>query len=326
VERAGLTALACEERAVVDAVPSPPPPPAEETDRRLAWAISLSWPAQARTWVASLLEQTADWVPDLVVVEPAEFAGRVVAAVLDVPVVEHGWGFTLPAGLTALGVNSLADLYAALGTRPVPVARSVDLGTPGLQPADAAPVPRYRYRPWAQPGEPLPPLDGRPRVLVTLGTFDNPDAAQRIRIAVDAAHACDTQVIAVLGNADRRSGTSFAPGTVVRDWIDIAAAVSTCALVVHHGGAGTSWATLAAGRPAVVLPQMGDQFRNSAQLATRGVAVPVGPTDLDARTLRMSIEHALVSTSIAHRAQQVASENMTLPDSDRLATDLASLG
>jgi UDP:flavonoid glycosyltransferase YjiC (YdhE family) len=45
------------------------------------------------------------------------------------------------------------------------------------------------------------------------------------------------------------------------------------ALVVHHGGAGIMYHTLAAGRPAVVFPVDYDQFDNAARLEHAGLAL-----------------------------------------------------
>ena len=47
-----------------------------------------------------------------------------------------------------------------------------------------------------------------------------------------------------------------------------------CALVVHHGGAGTSQSTLLAGRPGVVVAHLVDQFFWGAELERLGVAGP----------------------------------------------------
>ncbi|WP_414690668.1 nucleotide disphospho-sugar-binding domain-containing protein [Nocardioides sp.] len=54
--------------------------------------------------------------------------------------------------------------------------------------------------------------------------------------------------------------------------LSCAAAIQTCDLVVHHGGAGTSRTALGCGTPAVVLPLGGDQFRDAQLLATAGAA------------------------------------------------------
>lgn len=50
-------------------------------------------------------------------------------------------------------------------------------------------------------------------------------------------------------------------------------------LVVHHGGTGILSETIAAGLPAIVLPQDYDQFDNAARLEMAGLAVRVGSLD-----------------------------------------------
>jgi UDP:flavonoid glycosyltransferase YjiC (YdhE family) len=321
VQRAGFAPMACRDEPVTADVPPYPRP--EDRDGRLRWAIMLSWPSDARPWVRDLLKQAKGWRPDVVVVEPLEHAGRVVAAALGAPLVEHGWGFTLPAGTTDAATEGLLDLYDDVGASPAQAVLSVDLGSLSVQAADIPPTFRYRYQPWSQPGQPLPAGDGRPRVLVTLGTYDNPDAAHRIRLVVAAVHDVGAQPIAVLGNADRHAGDDFPAGAAALDWVDMPAAVAGCDLVIHHGGAGTSWATLTACRAAIVTPQAGDQFRNAELLTRAGLAITVDPYDLDTAAIGAAVEQALGSTAFADRAAVVAAENAALPDAAQLAADIA---
>src|SRR5947209_13048184 len=77
VAAVGLTAMACDEQRVSSSVP--PPPASDDVQDRLAWAVTLGWPSDARSWVADLLKQTRAWRPNLLVVEPVAHAGRVAA-------------------------------------------------------------------------------------------------------------------------------------------------------------------------------------------------------------------------------------------------------
>jgi UDP:flavonoid glycosyltransferase YjiC (YdhE family) len=325
VSAAGFTAMACEERPVTPSLEPPAPPPREDLHGRLEWAITWSWPADARPWAADLLRQARAWRPRVVVVEPVEHAGRVVASALAVPFAEHGWGFTLPAGWAHAGARAIPDLYAEAGARPAPPAFTADVGAGSLQAADADEVARYRYVPWSQTGEPLPAPDGRPRVLVTLGTFDNRHAADRLRIVAGAVDRAGAQAIVVLGNPDRGSAEDFPTGTAVLPWVDMPKAVAACELVIHHGGAGMSWTTLAAGRAAIILPQGGDQFRNAGLLTGAGVGVAVAPSELETAALPRAIEEVLGTALFTERAGLIAAENSGLPDRGRLAADIASL-
>ena len=323
VAAAGLEPLACEECPVN--VEVPPAPPRADPNARLRWAVTLGWPYDARSWVAGLLARAAAWRPQLVVVEPVEHAGRVTAAALGVRLVEHGWGFTLPAGMTDAGANGLADVYEAAGAAPARPMLRIDLGVGSVQSPDAVRLRRYRYEPLAQPSPPLPEPDARPRVLVTLGTYNHPDAAQTISVLVSAAHDYGAQVIVALGNPDRQPAESFPPGTVVRDWVDLPTALASCDLAIHHGGAGTAWTVLAAGRPALVTPQAADQFRHASLLARAGVATVIEPAALNRTSVHRTIEHVLAAPEFAQRARRIAAENLALPDVHQLAGQLVSV-
>lgn len=304
--------------------PVPPPPPRSQHADRLAWAVGRSWPNVARGWVDALLADAAEWRPDLVLVEPVEHAGRVVAAALDVPLVEHGWGFTLPAGADDAGADSLAAEYRRIGRPARPPDLRVDLGHPSIQAADLPPgVRRHRYVAWAPSAPALPRPGAAPRVLLTLGTFDHSGAADRLRVVASAAATLPAEVVVVLGNPDRRPGPPWRPGVLVRDWVNLPSEVAGCALVVHHGGAGTSWACLSAGVPAVCLPQAGDQFRNAGLLAAAGAAVPVSPDRVGEDDLAAVLAHALASPAVERAAARARGDNAALPGPDDLVERLA---
>lgn len=321
VGRTGFEAIACEEIEV--ALPAPPGPSADEHER-LTWAVTISWPSDCRTWLDSLLRATRDWRPDVVLVEPVEHGGRIVAAMLGVPLVVHGWGFTLPADVEARAAEGIQDLYERVSATRAAPALVADLGPAAVQAPDAGPAQRYLYRPFAVPGDPLPPArTADRRVLVTLGTYANPYAASVIRAAVDAALDNGADVIAVLGNDDRGTRDSFPAHVTALDWVDMPAAMAGCDLAVHHGGAGTSWTALSTGTPAVVLPQSGDQFRNAEIIAAAGAAAVCSSPD--AGDIAASIAKALDEPSLAETAASIARANAALPDVAELAADIARL-
>jgi glycosyltransferase len=300
---------------------NPPEPPSDtDPDARLAWATTLSFPHDARGWVQPLLADARRFRPDLIVCEPVEHAGRVVAAALEVPLVEHGWGFALPAGTSSAAAIGLADVYAAAGT----VAREpdlrVDLGPATVQAPDAPPgVARYRYVPWSPPAASLPPPGRLPRVLLTLGTYPHPGADVRLRAAASAASTLGGEVIVVLGHADRGSTRSgWPPGVQVTDWVNLAVEIGRCALVVHHAGAGSCWAALNAGVPAVCLPQAADQFRNADLVAAAGAGVAVMPDVMQMADLYAVFSAAWAQTNLAAGAARVCQSNAALPDTDAL--------
>ena len=322
VRRAGFDPVACDELDVPIAVPGPPP--LGERDARLTWAVTLSWPADCRTWLDSLLEHARRWNPELVMVEPVEHAGRIVAAALGVPLVVHGWGFTLPGSVDELAAVGILDLYDRVRAAPPTPVLVADLGPASVQAGDIGPAQRFRYQPFALPPQPPPPPPpARRPLLVTPATYPNPDAAASIRPAVAAALEAGADVLAVLGNPDRLSGEPFPPGATVVDWVDLPAAIRDSHLVVHHGGAGTSWTALSCGKPAVVLPQAGDQFRNAQLLSAAGAAIVSSSEDLD--ELRAAVAGALHDTGVAERAAAIAGANAAMPDVRELTHRIGTL-
>jgi UDP:flavonoid glycosyltransferase YjiC (YdhE family) len=261
-----------------------------------------------------------EWEPELVIVEPTEHAGRVVAAVLGVPWVEHGWGFTLPATTDAQATASIGDLYSSFGASPRPAVVRVDLGPQRLQASDAATASRFRYRPWSPPHAmvTLPVPTRRRRILVTLGTVPNPDAAVRLATAARAAASTGAETIVVLGNRDI-SVQPWPHDAVVVPWVDTVREVARCDLVVHHAGAGTAYASLLAGVPAVSLPQMGDQFRNANLLAAAGVCLVSKPEDANETRIVGLLEQALTDNRLATQIQALREQNALLPDVNDLA-------
>jgi len=325
--------LASIEGVTVRALPAaevPPveePPPREDREGRLSWAVRRSWPNDARGWTGPLLKCARDWRPDVVVVEPVEHAGRVVAAVLGLPLVEHGWGFTLPAGSDSSATAGILDLYERHGAAPTEPALRLDVGPAVVQAADIPPsVERYRYRPWSPDVPLLPaPQPGRPRVLVTLGTFDNRFAADRLRNAVQAVASLPVEVVVALGNADRGGATGFPEDVLVAEWLDVPREVARCAAVVHHAGAGLSMTAVTAGVPAVCLPQGADQFRNAGLLAAAGGAMVLEPELADARSIRRAVLHLLDDDGPRTAARLIRRQNDELPGPEAVVARLEAM-
>ena len=141
-----------------------------------------------------------------------------------------------------------------------------------------------RYTP---PGLAPPPpfVAGRRHVLVTIGTHlpwmkDTMAAAAEAmaRALPDVeVHFSDGRVEQVphartAGPRGADGGRARAPNFHRLAYVSYARDLPRYALVVHHGGAGVMYHTLAAGLPALVLPLDYDQFDHAARLDAAGVA------------------------------------------------------
>ncbi len=120
---------------------------------------------------------------------------------------------------------------------------------------------------------PEPPFrEGRPTVLVTLGThlpWKKDAMADAVRRAARALPEIDFHFTDGRALSDRfeSSGNFHRLG-----YVSYARDLSRYALVVHHGGAGVQYHTLAHGTPALVVPIDYDQFDHAARLEVAGVA------------------------------------------------------
>ncbi len=93
--------------------------------------------------------------------------------------------------------------------------------------------------------------------------------------------------------------------------IDHARVFPQCALVVHHGGAGTTHSTLRAGLPSVVVPHVSDQFFWAAELRRLGVAPAMLPVQ------------RLTSDRLARGIKAILSEHSYHANARRIQTAMA---
>jgi UDP:flavonoid glycosyltransferase YjiC (YdhE family) len=92
------------------------------------------------------------------------------------------------------------------------------------------------------------------------------------------------------------------------------------ALVVHHGGAGTSHAAARAGVPSVVVPFAGDQFFWGRRMTDRGIAATCPAAGLDGARLAQAV--AAASQPALQEAARRVGQAMRGEDGVRTAVDL----
>lgn len=79
-----------------------------------------------------------------------------------------------------------------------------------------------------------------------------------------------------------------------------------CAAIIHHGGAGTTQSTLRAGRPALIVPHIGDQFFWAKSVQRAGSSPPPLPKNkLQLEPLRMALQSLLQNPQYAERASAI---------------------
>ncbi|HET6709856.1 glycosyltransferase [Amycolatopsis sp.] len=151
--------------------------------------------------------------------------------------------------------------------------------------------------PWTPPADLAGFLAaGEPPVYLGFGSMVGSDPARTGQVVAAALRATGGRAIVALGRGGIRpeglGHNVFCLTEAPHDWL-----FPRMAAVVHHGGAGTTAAALAAGRPQVVCPFMFDQPFFGRRLFALGVAPPPQPLrELTAEGLARAITDAVAGT------------------------------
>jgi UDP:flavonoid glycosyltransferase YjiC (YdhE family) len=125
-------------------------------------------------------------------------------------------------------------------------------------------------------GTGLPPelarfLDsGPPPMVFTLGTAVGSDAGRFYEVSLAAARFLGHRAVFVGSGVPQR--LTAGSEVITLDYAPYAELFPRAAVVVHHGGIGTTGLAMQSGRPMLVMPRAWDQPDNAARVARLGVA------------------------------------------------------
>jgi hypothetical protein len=266
--------------------------------------------------------------PDIVLFEPYALAGPLVADILGVPGVNHLISPMLPHEVFELVDDAVSPLWRSFG-RDTPGYAGVYSGTtievspPSLEALEVPGGRRLPLRPAPLPiGErqtSKPPL-----VYVTMGTFfsSNLDV---FRTVLDGLSAQPVDVIVTVGSEQEPTSLEpVPPNTKVERFVPQEDLLHRCSAVVHHGGSGTMFGSLAHGLPQVVIPQGADNFINGDLLVRAGAARVLLPGELTAPNVSDAIRSVLDDPDYTRAAANLAAEIAAMPGPDRVAGLLRS--
>ncbi|TKG71626.1 glycosyltransferase [Prauserella endophytica] len=276
-----------------------------------------------RAALPRLAETIADWGPDVVVRESAEFAAAVAAELHDVPHARIAIGLgVMEERFVRYAAESVDGLRRASGLPPDPDATRLHespyltLFPAGLEDPTVPDPPRtrrFRDAAWASPGE----RAGRPFVYATFGSVTGvlSDAAPVYPEALAAVAGLDADVLLTVGHGlDPATLGEPPPNVRVERWVDQNTVLGHAAAVMCHGGGGSTLGALAAGAPLVVAPLFAeDQHLNARRVAEAGAGVHTTP---DAASLRAALDTVLTTPAYRTRARQLAGELARVPTTD----------
>jgi MGT family glycosyltransferase len=162
--------------------------------------------------------------------------------------------------------------------------------------------PCFGFRPEAPPF-PFDRLDGRPLVLVSLGTVYG-NHPQFLRTCFEELAGAACQVVLSTGGNLRSGLLGPVPENfIVRDSVPQVELLRRCAAFVTHGGMNGVQEALYYGVPMVVAPQGADQFWISARASELGAAVVLG--GLPSGAIREGVAKILSGTRYAAAAARI---------------------
>ena len=295
------------------------------------------------------------WNPDLIIRETTEFTGALVAELYGLPLARVGLGVQASEEL-AIGVAaaSVDEARAQLGLAPDPTGdrlRETPYFTmvpePLEHPRVTARVEALRFaEPTAETqAPPLPdwwPGNDDPLVYLTFGSVAAaahlPYFPALYRAAIDQLAPLPVRILMTIGDdRDHAELGPLPPNVHVERWVAHDAVTPHAAVVVGHGGYGTTLGTLRLGVPLVVVPLFsGDQWANAAAAAAAGAAVALDaerdtrpvlglPAASTLAELRPAVERVLEDPSFRWSAERIAAAMRALAPVDAAVDALGAL-
>ncbi|MEU4160993.1 nucleotide disphospho-sugar-binding domain-containing protein [Actinoplanes sp. NPDC026670] len=277
--------------------------------------------------IVDRVERTArQWRPDRIVYEPLAAAGAVVAARLGVPGILHENSlYDGPALLAATRMRGRPELAApavVIRIAPASVAgRGTHLPMRFVPYTGPEPLPRSSAEPLPQKAGPRPEeLSGpplRPRILVSRSTVPQPGPDRMMSRVAEAARDVDADVVLIRSNVRRPP-----PGVRAVGWVPIPAALAAGAVIVHHGGAGTTLTALQAGVPQLIIRGAGDRRHNAELVAARGAGLAADERDITPALLTRLITDPVLPAA----AREVSAEIAAMPPPEHLVEAIRQAG
>lgn len=288
----------------------------------------------------ALQAAVADWRPDVILREPAEFGSLAAAEAAGIPHAEVAIGLAAMMRwarghlveplreLDAIAGLHRGRLLTAMSKAPVFTIVPPSLDGGGAPARDGRRVVRHRAGAGTGAGR-LPAAWGNPEhplVYVTFGTVaaGMADLADLYRSALAALAGLPVRVLLTTGRGGGAGTAGPVPANAhVEEYWPQAEVMPEAALVVSHGGFGTTMTALAAGVPQLLLPLFStDQDLNARGIAGIGAGLHVAGGPSAVERLRSQVPRALDDAALRRRCTEVAAEIASLPAPAEVVTEI----
>jgi UDP:flavonoid glycosyltransferase YjiC (YdhE family) len=279
--------------------------------------------------IDDVLAAGRDLQPDLVLFEGYSLAGPLAAELLGVPGVTHMVGPLLDPEIFNLANDAVSPIWRAFG-RDVPGAAglhrdlTLQVCPPSLERRQLPSGRSLAMRPVPLPARP-PVTSPRPIVYITFGTFFSTNL-EPFRVVLDALAGEPIDLIVTVGEQQDPAGLQpFPVNARVERFIPQAELLPSCAVVVHHGGAGTTFGALAHGVPQLIIPQGADNFEHAAICETTGASLTLRPGEVNPVAIVRAVRRLLDEPSFAAESRRAAAEIAAMPGPTEVADTLRTL-
>jgi UDP:flavonoid glycosyltransferase YjiC (YdhE family) len=281
------------------------------------------------------------WRPDVIMREPCEYASAIAAHEAGIAQVEIGISLAAIERAVLDMVTPIIEGFCAGVATAIATAPYLTSFPAALDPSPWPDTRRFR-RP-ERAARPLPdwwPGDEWPLLYVTFGSVLGhlPEAARVYQAALEAVSGLAARVLLTVGRGIDPGRLGPVPdNTHVERWVPQSDVLAHAAVVVCHGGSGTTFGALSAGVPVVIRPLFADQSMNGRVVESEGCGLVVRGRDLavgelrglgpsDVAPLRDAIERVLDEPAYRAAAHRVAADLAAEPTPDQLIKQLAAGG
>src|SRR5262249_44781235 len=136
------------------------------------------------------------------------------------------------------------------------------------------------------------PEGDAPLMLIAPSTSQDPEG-ELLRVALDALADEPVRVLAPTNRHRPERPMGVPANAKLVDWVLYSQVMPAADVVVCHGGHGTVARALAAGKPLLVCPSVGDMGENAARVAWSGTGLSVPRRLLSRRAIRLATRRLL---------------------------------
>lgn len=302
--------------------------------------------------IPQLVDICAEWRPNAILSEHAEFAGRLAGELAGIPVAVQLVANAPPRTVVgALIAAELDDVRVSVGLTPDPELRQLfgqlylDCVPPSLMLPGVTPLPIARkVRPTVfdtSGGETLPSwidrLPDQPIVYASLGTVFNRTANVLETIIEALANEPMTLIVTTGRNRDPGELGDLPQNVRAERYIPQSLLFPRCSAVITHGGFNSVIAALQHALPMYLLPMSADQPRNALRAVEVGFGLSAGdsgeppfgpviaPESLDPAKIRLGVRRLLDEPTFASAAAAMKVEVDQMPGVDYVVDLLEGL-